>query len=93
MAQIQLDPQVVRSTGTDIKRKKDDLEQIINRAKHIMDSLRDNFKGRRSTAIYSEWEQIYPTLSKSFDNLLKAGQLLESAAADFESADNAGPSH
>jgi uncharacterized protein YukE len=55
-----------------------------------MDALRDGFKGKRSQAIFSEWEQIHPALYKSFENLQQAGQLLETAANQFEEVDNLG---
>ncbi len=90
MTHIQIDPQVVRETGNKIKLKKDELQGIIEEAKRVMDALRDGFKGKRSQTIFSEWDQIHPTFNKSFDNLQKAGQLLESAANQFEEVDNAG---
>jgi WXG100 family type VII secretion target len=88
MTQIQIDPQVVRDTGGDIRRKKDELQETMGAAKRVMDSLRDGFKGRRSQAIYSEWEQIHPSITKSFDNLQQAARLLETAANQFEEVDN-----
>jgi WXG100 family type VII secretion target len=90
MTHIQIDPMVVRETGNKIKTKKDELQGIIEEAKRVMDSLRDGFKGKRSQAIFSEWEQIHPTLAKSFENLQRAAQLLESAANQFEEVDNVG---
>jgi WXG100 family type VII secretion target len=89
MTQIQIDPQVVRDTGKSIRNKKDELQEIVEAAKRVMESLRDGFKGKRSQSIYSEWEQIHPTLTKSFENLQQAAQLLESAASQFEEVDNA----
>lgn len=89
MTQIQIDPQVVRDTGKSIRRKKDELQEIVEAAKRVMESLRDGFKGKRSQSIYSEWEQIHPALTKSFENLQQAAQLLESAAGQFEEVDNA----
>jgi len=90
MAQIQIDPLVVRETGNKIMRKKDELQGIIEEAKRVMDSLRDGFKGKRSISIFQDWDQIHPTLGKSFENLQRAAQLLESAATQFEEVDNVG---
>jgi WXG100 family type VII secretion target len=89
MTQIIVTPLEVRNTGNEITRKKEELEDTIRRAKQVMDSLRDGFKGRRADSIFGEWERIYPNLTKSFENLQSAGQLLESAAQAFEDADTA----
>ncbi|MFN2298999.1 MAG: WXG100 family type VII secretion target [Anaerolineales bacterium] len=89
MTQIQIDPQVVRDTGNNINRKKDELQEIVEAAKRVMESLRDGFKGKRSQAIYSEWEQIHPALTKSFESLQQAARLLDTAANQFEEVDNA----
>jgi WXG100 family type VII secretion target len=90
MTHIQIDPQVVRETGNTIKRKREELQTVVENAKKVMDALRDGFKGKRSQAIFSEWEQIHPALYKSFENLQQAGQLLETAANQFEEVDNLG---
>jgi len=89
MTHIQIDPQAVRDTGNKIKTKKDELQGIIEEAKRVMDALRDGFKGKRSQNIFTEWDQIHPALGKSFENLQRAGQLLETAANQFEEVDNA----
>jgi WXG100 family type VII secretion target len=89
MPQIQLDPEEVRRTGTDVKKKKEEMEEVVRRAKALMDNLKANFKGRRSQHVYEEWDRIYPGLTKSFETITQAGELLERAARDFEQADNA----
>ena len=86
---IRIEPGEVRDTGGRIKRKKEELEEIIKDAKRKMDSLREGFKGKRSDKIYGRWEQIYPDIQKSFVCLEEAGRLLETAASDFEQVDNA----
>ena len=88
MTQIQIDPQEVRDAGQKIRTKKEELQEIVAAAKRLMDALRDGFKGKRSQAIYSEWEHIHPALTKSFENLQQAARLLETAAGQFEEVDN-----
>jgi WXG100 family type VII secretion target len=91
MPQIQINPQVVRDTGKQIKDKKEQLRDVMEKAKSVMADLQQNFKGRRSDAIFQEWETIYPRIIKSFSDLEEAGNLLITAADEFENVDNAKP--
>jgi WXG100 family type VII secretion target len=87
---IKVEPGEVRRVGSDVTKKKSETEALIDAANKMMVSLRDQFQGKRSQAIYTEWEQIHPRLLKALPDLERTGQLLKSAADAFEEVDNAG---
>jgi WXG100 family type VII secretion target len=89
MPQILVTPENVQKTGTDIINKKQELEDIVKRANQMIETLKGEFKGNLANQIFGKWSEIYPTLSKSFDNLQTAGDLLKRAADAFRQVDEA----
>ncbi len=87
---IKIEPGEVRRTGQDVANKKKDVEQLIEAANKMMNTLKEQFQGKRSQAIYNEWQEIHPRLIKALPDLERTGQLLKSAADAFEEVDNAG---
>jgi len=86
---IKIDPGEVRSTGQQVIKKKQEMEELIALVKRTMDQLQQNFTGKRSQAIYQEWQEIHPKLNQSFQTLQQVEQLLKRAADQFEEVDNA----
>jgi WXG100 family type VII secretion target len=89
MPQILVTPENVQKTGTDIINKKQELEDIVKRANQMIESLKGEFKGNLATQVFGKWAEIYPNLSKSFENLQTAGDLLKKAADAFRQVDEA----
>jgi WXG100 family type VII secretion target len=89
MPTIRVDPEEVRRVSKDIKAKKDTMEDAINRAKSVMTNLQPNFTGKRSKAVFDEWERIQPKLKDAIQTIMQASDLLERAGVDFEATDNA----
>jgi WXG100 family type VII secretion target len=87
MAQILVTPENVEKTGNDIIAKKQELEDIIKRAKQMIDGLRGEFKGNLATQVFGKWDEVYPSFSKTFDNLQAAGDVLKKAAGAFRQVD------
>ncbi len=88
MTSIVVTPDNVRKTGDDMLRKKQELEEIIKRARTMIDGLRSEFKGNLATQVFGKWDEIYPNLSKSFENLQAAGEVLKKAGDAFQQADD-----
>ena len=55
----------------------------------MIESLKGEFKGNLATQVFGKWAEIYPNLSKSFENLQTAGDLLKKAADAFRQVDEA----
>jgi WXG100 family type VII secretion target len=87
MPQILVTPENVQKTGTDIINKKGELEEIVKRANQMIVQLKGEFKGHLATQVFGKWDEIYPGLSKSFENLQVAGDLLKKAAEAFRQVD------
>jgi WXG100 family type VII secretion target len=88
MASIVVTPENVKKTGDDMVRKKQELEEIIKRAKTMIDGLRGEFKGNLANQVFKRWDEVYPNLSKSFENLQAAGDVLKKAGDAFQQADD-----
>ncbi|MGD0173125.1 MAG: WXG100 family type VII secretion target [Anaerolineales bacterium] len=88
MPSIQITPENVQKTGTDIKAKKAEVDQIIQKGKTLMDGLRGEFKGHLAGQIFSKWDELLPKLQKSTEVLEEAGQLLQKASDAFSQVDN-----
>jgi WXG100 family type VII secretion target len=86
---IKIEPGEVRRTGGEVSKKKTETEELIQMANKLMESLKEQFQGKRSQAIYNEWQEIHPRLLKALPDLERTGQLLKSAADAFEEVDNA----
>ncbi|MBN2084262.1 MAG: WXG100 family type VII secretion target [Anaerolineales bacterium] len=86
---IKIDPGEVRSTGRSVSQKKQDLIDVLERVKTLMQTLEQNFQGQRSKAILSEWEGIRSRMPKAFEDLQKLDDLLKRAADQFEEVDMA----
>ncbi|MCW5873109.1 MAG: WXG100 family type VII secretion target [Anaerolineales bacterium] len=87
---ILVNTEQVRSTGAEFLRRRGELEELVNRAVAQMQQLESQFKGVRAARIQQEWQGMVPSLRNSIQNLEQAGNLLNRAATDFESVDNAG---
>jgi len=88
MPSIQITPENVQKTGADIKAKKVEVDQIIQKGKTMMDGLRNEFKGHLAGQIFSNWDELLPKLQKSSEVLEEAGQLLQKASDAFSQVDN-----
>jgi WXG100 family type VII secretion target len=86
---IKIDPGEVRSTGQQVLKKKQEMEDLIALIKRVMDDLQQNFTGKRSQAIYQEWQELHPKLNTSFQTLDQVKDLLQRAADQFEEVDMA----
>ena len=87
MTDIRINPDDVTRTGTDFGKMSNEVEGLVSRAKGIMSSLESQFTGARATKIYGQWHDMEPGLRSAVDTLKSAGDLLGSAARDFDAAD------
>jgi WXG100 family type VII secretion target len=87
MSEIRINPGDVTKTGTDFGNMSNDVEGLVSRAKGIMSSLESQFTGARANKIYGQWHDMEPSLRSAVDTLKSAGELLGSAARDFDAAD------
>ena len=86
---IKIDPGEVRSTGRQVSIKKQELTDVLEKVKSLMQTLEQNFQGQRSKSIISEWEGIRNRMPKAFEDLQKLDDLLKRAADQFEEVDMA----
>jgi len=89
MAVIRIDPAQVTSTGNQFTAKSTELSSLVQQARGLMNSLQGQFTGQRASMIFSEWEQMQPSLQNAIQTLSMAGDLLKRASIDFQSADSA----
>ncbi len=61
--------------------------QLVSQARSMMGNLETTFKGKRAGQIFSEWDQMLPSLNSAVQSLEAAGRLLTTAADDFSAAD------
>jgi len=88
MPTIQITPENVTKTGNDIKAKKVEVQEIVNKGNTMMNSLRGEFKGHLATQIFQKWDELLPKLKASYETLEEAGILLQKASDAFSQVDN-----
>lgn len=88
MATIQITPENVTRAGKDIQAKKQEIIDIISRARTLMTSLRGEFKGNLADQIFANWDGLQGEINKSFDTLDRAGQIMTKASDAFTQVDN-----
>jgi WXG100 family type VII secretion target len=87
MTQILVTPAEVMQTGQDIKRKKQEILETINKGQAVMNSLKGGFKGNLAGQIFTKWDELLPRLRQSYECLEEAGALLQKAGDAFQQVD------
>jgi WXG100 family type VII secretion target len=87
MPQILVTPENVKKTGQDIINKKGELEEKVKAANQMIIQLQAEFKGNLAKQVFGKWDEIYPRLTKSFEDLQVAGDLLKKAGEAFRQVD------
>lgn len=85
---IRIDTGQVVGVGSQFMARQSDLEALVVQARSLMNSLQGQFTGARAQRIFSEWEQMQPTLNVAIQSLGQAGQLLQRTATAFGEADS-----
>jgi WXG100 family type VII secretion target len=87
MTSIVITPENVQKTASDLIAKKGELEDIVRRAKQMVEGLRGEFKGNLANQVFGKWDEVYPSLTKSFESLQTAGDTLKKAGDAFQRVD------
>lgn len=88
MADIRINPDDIRSKGSQFKAKSEEVQALINSAKQMMAALESTFTGQRANAIQNEWQGYQTGLQNAVQTMAQTGELLTRAANDFSSADS-----
>jgi|WetSurMetagenome_2_1015567.scaffolds.fasta_scaffold304394_2 WXG100 family type VII secretion target len=88
MAGIMVTPENLHKTGNDIKQKKVEVEEAINKGNSMIEALRGEFKGNLANQVYQKWAEILPKLRQSSQVLEEAGVLLGKVGDAFAEVDN-----
>ena len=87
MTQILITPSDVIQGGQDIKRKKQEILEVINKGQVLINNLKGGFKGNLATQIFAKWDELQPRLKQSYECLEEAGELLRKAGEAFQQVD------
>ncbi|GEM_PF-7126835 len=88
MPGIMVTPENLRKTGNDIKGKKNEVDEAINKGNSMIEALRGEFKGNMANQVYEKWSEILPKLRQASAVLEEAGVLLGKVGDAFAEVDN-----
>jgi len=88
MSVIRIDLGEVEEKGRQFTNMQSEVEELVSRARSMMNSLEGQFMGARAQKIFSQWNEMLPSLDRAIRSLGDAGTLLNKAAQDFRTVDS-----
>ncbi len=89
MAMIQVTPETLRSKASDVRSYKSQHDEVMAKVKNLVYALNEVWKGEAQDAFLAKFESMQPTFTNFSEMLEGYAKLMDTAANELESTDQA----
>ncbi len=89
MALIQVTPETLRSKASDVRSYKSQHDEVMAKVKNLVYALNEVWKGEAQDAFLTKFESMQPTFTNFSEMLEGYAKLMDTAANELETTDQA----